>query len=37
MTAIRDYLRQIAGYLIFISVSRKILLQKKYGPSIQHF
>lgn len=29
MTAIRDYLRQIAGYHLFISVSRKPLLQKK--------
>ena len=29
MTAIRDYLRQIAGYLTFISVSRKSCCQKK--------
>ena len=32
MTAIRDYLRQIAGYLILSVLVENLVAKKEYGP-----
>ena len=37
MTAIRDYLRQIAGYLILSVLVENLVAKKKYGPYIRLF
>lgn len=37
MTAIRDYLRQIAGYLILSALVENLVAKKEYGPYIRLF
>ena len=37
MTAIRDYLRQIAGYLILSVLVENLVAKKEYGPYIRLF
>ena len=37
MSAIRDYLRQIAGYLILSVLVENLVAKKEYGPYIRLF